>query len=54
MMNLDRRWYLLIAVVLLCSAAAGTWSYLSKCRGIDACAAAEAESHERDRPGEPQ
>jgi hypothetical protein len=52
---LNRRWvFLLVSAVVICSVAAGTWYYRSKCHGVDACAAAEAESHERDRPTEPQ
>jgi hypothetical protein len=52
---LNRRWiFLLLAVVAIGSIAAGTWYYRSKCHGMDACAAAEAESHERDKPSEPQ
>ncbi|MBC7584166.1 MAG: hypothetical protein H7316_10500 [Tardiphaga sp.] len=54
MTYLKRNWMWLLAVVLIGSAAAGTFVYKSKCRGVDACAAAEAESHERDRPSEPQ
>jgi hypothetical protein len=46
--------FLLFSVVVICSIAAGTWYYRSKCHGVDACAAANAESHERDTPGEPQ
>ena len=50
-----RRWiFLLIAIVLAGSIAAGARYYLSKCHGMDACAAADAESHERDKPSEPQ
>lgn len=50
-----RRWiFLLIIVVIVGSIAAGTRYYLSKCHGMDACAAADAESHERDKPSEPQ
>lgn len=51
-----KRWWvlLLLLVVVIVSVAAGTWYYRSKCHGMDACAAAEAESHERDRPSEPQ
>jgi hypothetical protein len=51
-----RRWiYLLVIVVIVGgSIAAGTRYYLSKCHGMDACAAADAESHERDKPSEPQ
>ena len=43
---------LLLIVVVLCSISAGIWYYRSQCRGMDACAAAEAESHERDKPSE--
>jgi len=50
-----RRWiWLLVVIVIVGSAAAGTRYYLSKCHGMDACAAADAESHERDKPSEPQ
>lgn len=45
---------LLFLVVVLCAIIAGTWYYRSKCHGMDACAAAEAESHEREKPGETQ
>ena len=41
-------------IVIVGSVAAGTRYYLSKCHGMDACAAADAESHERDKPSEPQ
>ena len=54
MKNVDRKWLLLLAVVVICAVTAGTWYYRSRCHGVDACAAAEAESHERDRPSEPQ
>lgn len=51
----NRRWLLFLATVLICFvAAAGTWHYRSKCHGLEACAAAEAESHEREKPSEPQ
>jgi hypothetical protein len=51
----NRPWtFLLFSVVVICSIAAGTWYYRSKCHGVDACAAVEAESHERDTPKEPQ
>jgi hypothetical protein len=54
-MNFFRRhWLWLLAIVLIGAVATGTWIYKSKCRGFDACTAAEAESHERDRPTEPQ
>ena len=50
-----RRWILLLlAVVVIGGAAAGYRYYQSKCHGMDACAAADAESHERDKPSEPQ
>jgi hypothetical protein len=50
-----RRWiFLLISVAVIGSVTAGTRYYLSKCHGMDACAAAEAESHERDKPSEAQ
>ena len=52
---LSRRWlFLLFSVVAICTIAAGTWYYRSKCHGMDACAAADAESHERDTPSDPQ
>jgi hypothetical protein len=52
-----RRWIFLlimIMIVIVGAIAAGTRYYLSKCHGMDACAAADAESHERDKPSEPQ
>lgn len=50
-----RRWiFLLIGIAIVGAIAAGTRYYLSKCHGMDACAAADAESHERDKPSEPQ
>jgi hypothetical protein len=52
---LYRRWIILLLLVVGIGAiAAGTWYYRSKCHGVDACAAAAAESHERDTPSEPQ
>ena len=54
MTYLKRNWMWLLALVLIVAAVAGTRVYNSKCRGFDACTAAEAESHERDRPTEPQ
>jgi hypothetical protein len=52
---LKRRWIFLVLVVAGIGAiGAGTWYYRSKCHGMDACAAADAESHERDTPSEPQ
>lgn len=50
-----RRWiFLLVILVAVGAIAAGARYYLSKCHGVDACAAADAESHERDKPSEPQ
>ena len=51
-----KRWwiFLLLAVVVIGLVSTGIWYYRSKCHGMDACAAAEAESHERDKPNEPQ
>jgi hypothetical protein len=50
-----RRWiFLAVMIVIVGAIAAGSRYYLSKCHGIDACAAADAESHERDKPSEPQ
>lgn len=50
-----QRWILLlVALVVVSAAAAGARYYFSKCHGMDACAAADAESHERDKPSEPQ
>jgi hypothetical protein len=45
---------LLLLLVVLSAIIAGSWYYRSNCWGMDACAAAEAESHERDKPSEPQ
>lgn len=45
---------LVLILVVACAIAAGVWYYQSKCHGMDACAAAGAESHERDRPSEPR
>jgi hypothetical protein len=45
--------FMLIAVVLACSIIGGARYYYSS-HGMDACAAADAESHERDTPNEPQ
>jgi hypothetical protein len=45
---------LLLLVVIVCAITAGTWYYRSRCWGMDACAAAKAESHERDKPSETQ
>jgi hypothetical protein len=51
----NRRWiFLLVSVVIVCSITAGARYYFSKCHGMDACAAADAESHEREKPSEPQ
>ena len=50
-----RRWILLLlAVLAIGGVAAGYRYYQSKCHGMDACAAADAEGHERDKPSEPQ
>jgi hypothetical protein len=52
---LNRRWIILLLLVVGIGAiATGTWYYRSKCHGVDACAAAAAEGHERDTPSEPQ
>jgi hypothetical protein len=52
---LNRRWViLLISLVAICSIAAGIRYSRSKCHGVNACAAADAESHERDKPSEAQ
>lgn len=53
----NRRWvvvFLLVSVLIVCSIVAGARYYLSRCHGVDACAAAEAESLERVKPTEPQ
>lgn len=51
----NRRWiFVLLIVALTVSVGASARYYFSKCHGMDACAAAEAESHERDKPTEPQ
>jgi hypothetical protein len=51
----NRRWlFLAFSIVVICVVAASNWYYRSKCHGVDACAAVEAESHERDKPSEPQ
>jgi hypothetical protein len=50
-----RQWlFLLLAVAVIGSIVVGTRYYLSQCHGVDACAAATAEGHERDKPDEPQ
>jgi hypothetical protein len=52
---INRQWiFLVLAVVVIGLIVGGTWYYRSKCHGVDECAAAEAESHERDKPSEPQ
>jgi len=50
-----RIWIVLI-VLVLAGAAAGTWYYFyqGKCHGIDDCAARSAESRERDPPRDAQ
>jgi hypothetical protein len=52
----NRRWviFLLVSVLIVCSIVAGARYYLSRSHGMDACAAAEAESLERVKPTEPQ
>jgi hypothetical protein len=45
---------LLVSVVIVGAVVAGARYYFSRCHGMDACAAADAESHERDKPTEPQ
>lgn len=52
----NRRWviFLLVSVLSVCSIVAGARYYLSRSHGMDACAAAEAESLERVKPTEPQ
>jgi hypothetical protein len=44
----------LIIALVACSILASARYYYSKCHGMDECAAADAESHERDKPSEPQ
>jgi len=46
--------FLLFSVLAVAVITAGVWYYQSKCHGWDACAAVDAESHERDTPSEPQ
>jgi len=52
----NRRWviFLLVSVLIVFSMVVGARYYLSKCHGMDACAAAEAEGNERVKPTEPQ
>ena len=45
---------LLVLLVIVIAAVAGFSYYRSQCHGIDDCAAATAESHERDRLSEPR
>jgi hypothetical protein len=49
---LNRRWliFVLVSVMIVFSIVASARYYLSRCHGMDACAAAE----ERDKPSEPQ
>ncbi len=47
-------WAALVGAFLICAIVAGIFQYKSKCRGVDACAAQEAESQERDKPAEAQ
>jgi hypothetical protein len=51
-----RRWIFLLLFVAVIGVitVVGVRYYLSQCHGMDACAAANAESHERDKPDEPQ
>lgn len=52
---MQRRWiFLFITALIACSMLAGAQYYYSRCHGMDACAAADAESHEREKPTEPQ
>jgi hypothetical protein len=46
--------FVFLSVVVIGLFAVGIWHYLNQCHGVDACAAAAAESHERDEPSEPQ
>ena len=51
----NRRWvWLLLSVVVIGLFVVGIRYYRSQCHGMDECAAAAAESHERDTPSEPQ
>jgi len=45
---------LLFLVIMVGAITAGTWYYRSRCGGMDACAAAKAESHEPNKPNETQ
>lgn len=47
--------FLLLSLVIgITAVVAGVSYYRSQCHGIDDCAAAAAESHERDRLNEPR
>ena len=49
-----RAWASLMALIIICAIVAGAFVYKSKCRGIDACAAATADGQERIKPDEVQ
>ena len=50
-----RRWIVLLVIIVIVGAIAACGRInFSKCHGMDACAAADAESHERDKPSETQ
>jgi hypothetical protein len=46
--------FLLVSVMIVFSIVASARYYFSRCHGMDACAAAEAEGNERVKPSEPQ
>jgi hypothetical protein len=51
----QRPWFIfLIMALIACSILVGARYYYSTCHGADECAAVDAESHERDKPSEPQ
>ena len=53
--KMNRRLNVLLFLVIMVGAiTAGTWYYRSRCWGMDACAAAKAESHEPNKPNETQ
>jgi hypothetical protein len=51
-----KRWSAVVLLILVVASAvaAGIWYHQSRCHGMDACAAAAAESHERDTPKDTQ
>ena len=49
-----RAWASVVALVLICAIVVGAFIYKSKCRGVDACAAAAADGQERVKPDEVQ